>query len=118
MNNKDGRSFLHQAFRIGTPECAVFCAGVAMLLGLLFLWIGFWKTLLIFCLMLLGMFIGGVEDKREWLGEAINRLIPAKPPVSVREPRHGAGRTPRRAEPEAEEVTPIPEEYQYEDPQE
>ena len=68
--------------------------------------------------MLLGMFIGGVEDKREWLGEAINRLIPAKPPVSVREPRHGAGRTPRRAEPEAEEVTPIPEEYQYEAPQE
>ena len=45
MNNKDGRSFLHQAFRIGTPECAVFCAGVAMLLGLLFLWIGFWKCL-------------------------------------------------------------------------
>ena len=118
MNNKDSRSFLHQAFRIGTPECAVFCAGVAMLLGLLFLWIGFWKTLLIFCLMLLGMFIGGVEDKREWLGEALNRLIPARPPVSVREPRHGAGRTPRRAEPEAEEVTPIPEEYQYEEPQE
>ena len=117
MNNRDGRSFLHQAFQIGTPECAVFCALVAMLLGLLFLWIGFWKTLLIFCLMLLGIFIGGVEDKRAWLGEALNRLIPAKPPAAPREPRHGAGRTPRRAEQEAE-VTPIPEEYHYEEPQE
>ena len=67
--------------------------------------------------MLVGMFIGGVEDKREWIGEALNRLIPARPPVSAREPRHGANRAPRKEEPEME-VTPIPEEYQYEEPQE
>ena len=61
--------------------------------------------------------LAGVEDKREWIGEALNRLIPARPPVSAREPRHGANRAPRRAEPEVE-VTPIPEEYHYEEPQE
>ena len=114
MNNKDSRSFLHQAFRTGTPECAVFCAGVAMLLGLLFLWIGFWKTLLIFCLMLVGMFIGGVEDKQEKIRGLVNRLFPAKPAVTYSEPRHGAGKAARRASQETEKAAQ-PEEDQYDD---
>ena len=117
MNNNGGRSFLHQAFQIGTPECAVFSAGVAMLLGLLFLCIGFWKTLLIFGLMLVGLFIGGVEDKREWIRDLVNRLIPAKPAVAYREPRHGAGKAPRRTNQEAEE-TAQSDEYPYDKSQE
>jgi len=118
MNNNENKSFLSQAFRIGTPECAVLCAGVAMLLGLLFLWLGFWKTLLIFCLMLIGVFIGGVEDKREWIRDLMNRLIPAKPPVNYREPRHGAGRAPRKPIPEAEENFPEEQEPEYDAAQE
>ena len=121
MNNSDNRSFLHQAFRIGTPECAVLCAGVAMVLGLLFLLIGFWKTLLLFCLMLVGAFIGGVEDKRQWLGDLLNSLVPPRPAVTAREPRHGAGRTTRRPAPEPEETEPEAfeeEEYADEEAQE
>ena len=104
MNHNDNRSFFQQAFRVGTPECAVFSAGVAMLLGLLFLWIGLWKTLLIFTLMLAGAFIGGVEDKQEWIRALINRLFPVKPAVTYREPRHSAGKAVRRAEKDAEEA--------------
>ncbi len=111
MNNNENKSFFHQAFRIGTPECAVFCSCVAMLLGLLFLWIGFWKTLLIFALMLIGAFIGGVEDKQEWLRNLVNRLLPAKPAVSYREPRHGAGKGTRRTAQETAE-TDLAEEYE------
>ncbi len=111
MNNNENRSFLHQAFRIGTPECAVFCACVAMLMGLLFLCIGFWKTLLIFALMLIGAFVGGVEDKQEWLRNLVNRLLPAKPAVSYREPRHGAGKSGRRTAQETAE-TDLAEEYE------
>ena len=114
MNNNENKSFFHQAFRIGTPECAVFCACVAMLMGLLFLCIGFWKTLLIFALMLIGAFIGGVEDKQEWLRNLVNRLLPAKPAVSYREPRHGAGKAARRASQETEKEAQ-PEEDQYDD---
>lgn len=103
MNRNDNKSFLGQAFRIGTPECAVFSAAVAMVLGLLLLWIGFWKTLFIFCLMAVGAFIGGVADKREWLRDLINRLFPAKSSVPYREPRHGASRSPRKNVPDAAE---------------
>lgn len=110
MNNNENNSFFHQAFRIGTPECAVFSAVVAMLLGLLFLWIGFWKTLLIFVLMLIGAFIGGVEDKQDWIRGLVNRLFPAKPAVTYREPRHGAGKTSKRTAAENDQE----EEYQSE----
>ncbi|MBR0408831.1 MAG: DUF2273 domain-containing protein [Clostridia bacterium] len=116
MNRNGNRSFLDQAFQVGTPECAVFSAGVAMVLGLLFLWIGFWKTLFIFCLMLIGAFIGGVEDKQEWIRGLINRIFPAKPAVAFyREPRHGAGKAQRRPAPDADEDAAYEEAYPYED---
>ncbi|MBR5110519.1 MAG: DUF2273 domain-containing protein [Clostridia bacterium] len=108
--NRD-RSFLSRAFQIGTPECAVFSAGVAMVLGLLFLWIGFWKTLFIFCLMLVGLFIGGVEDKQEWVRSLVNRLFPPKADVPYREPRHSAGKSSRRPARDSEEARQ-PDEYQ------
>ena len=104
MNRRDDRSFLNRAFQIGTPECAVFSAGIAMVLGLLFLWIGFWKTLFLFCLMLLGLFIGGVEDKQEWIRCLINRLFPPRADVSYREPRHSAGKASRRTVRDMEET--------------
>ncbi|MBR3015956.1 MAG: DUF2273 domain-containing protein [Clostridia bacterium] len=111
MNRRDDRSFLNRAFRIGTPECAVFSAAVAMVLGLLFLWIGFWKTLFIFCLMLLGLFIGGVEDKQEWFRNLVNRLFPPRADVPYREPRHSAGKSSRKPVRENEGAQ-RPEEYQ------
>ena len=69
-------------FQIGTAECAVFSALAAMLLGLLFLWLGFWQMVLVAVLMALGLFIGGVKNKKAWITDKINRLFPPKRSVS------------------------------------
>ena len=76
--NEKWNSFTKNIFKVGTPECAIFFALVAMVLALLFLALGFWQTLLIVVLVLLGLFIGGVKDKGEWLKRTVNRLFPPK----------------------------------------
>lgn len=85
MNDSGRNSFFDRAFQIGTPECAVFCAVVAMVLGLLLLWVGFWNTVLIFLLMLLGAFIGGVKNKKQWIKKMLNRVIPDRKSIPYRE---------------------------------
>lgn len=85
MNDSGRNSFFDRAFRIGTPECAVFCAVLAMVLGLLLLWVGFWNTVLIFLLMLLGAFIGGVKNKKQWIKTMLNRVIPDRKSIPYRE---------------------------------
>ena len=72
-------------FRIGTPECAIFFGLLAMVLALLFLTIGFWRTLLVAALVSVGAFIGGVSNKKEWFRNLINRLFPPKGDVPYRE---------------------------------
>ncbi|MBR1584362.1 MAG: DUF2273 domain-containing protein [Clostridia bacterium] len=71
-------------FQIGTSECAIFFAAVAMVLALLFLALGFWQTVLVAALMALGLFIGGVKDKKAWITDKINKLFPPKQNVPYR----------------------------------
>ena len=71
-------------FRIGTPECAVLFAMVAMVLALLLLTVGFWHMVWIALLMLAAAFLGGVRDKKQWIKNLINRLVPAKQIVPYR----------------------------------
>lgn len=78
MNENKWSAFTKNMFKVGTPECAVFFGAAAMVLALLFLLVGFWKTLLIAALVLAGAFIGGVKDKKEWLRNLVNRLFPPK----------------------------------------
>ena len=80
MSEKKNRQFLENLFKIGTPECAIFSALLAMVIALLFLLVGFWKTVLISLLMLAGAFIGGVRDKKQWFRDRINKLFPAPRP--------------------------------------
>ena len=84
MNDK-WNAFVKKMFKVGTPECAITFAVIAMLLALLFLAVGFWRTLLIVLLILLGAFIGGVKDKKEWIRDLVNKLCPPRQNIPYRE---------------------------------
>ena len=104
MNEKKDQRFWALAFTMGTPECAVFSAVLAMIAALLFLWLGFWKTVFIALLTALGAFIGGVKNKLDWLRDCINRLFPARSSVPYKHQRRETARSAgRRASQEAGE---------------
>ena len=52
--------------------------GALVLLGVLVMCIGFWKTLVICALFGVGFFFGTVENKREFFKNTANKLIPDK----------------------------------------
>ncbi len=97
MSENKQKSFFQNMCRIGTPECAIFSAVIAMVLALLFLTVGFWHTVLIAVLMLLGAFLGGVRDKKEWVKNQINRFFPARQMVPYREKNPEIAKAVRRA---------------------
>ena len=84
MNDK-WNAFTKNMFKVGTPECAITFAVIAMVLALLFLLLGFWQTLLIAALIVVGAFVGGVKDKKEWIRNAVNHLFPPKQQIPYRE---------------------------------
>lgn len=51
----------------GTRLSALFYAVLGLIVAVLLLTIGFWKTLLIVLCCLVGAFIGGVKDKRAFI---------------------------------------------------
>ena len=58
---------IRKFLQVGTLECMILCVVLAIIVGVLFITIGFWKTLLITALILVGLFIGGVTNKKEFL---------------------------------------------------
>ena len=62
----------------GTPACGIVYGAVLALAGALVMLIGFWKTLILCVLFGLGYFFGTVENKREFMKTAANKLIPDK----------------------------------------
>ena len=98
MNNESKLSrFFRNMFHVGTPECAIFFSVVAMVLAILLLSIGFWRTLLVAALALLGGVLGGVKDKKEWIRAKVNRLFPAREPVPYKEKNEEIQRVVREA---------------------
>ena len=79
--NEKWKNFAHEMLVVGTPECAVFSGAAAMVLALLLLTLGFWKTLLVTAIVCVGAFIGGVKDKKGFIARIVNRLFPPKTPV-------------------------------------
>lgn len=63
--------------KIGTPQCGVFGALCGVVLAVLLLTIGFWKTLFIFLFAAIGLFIGLVKDKKGAVRGVINRGFPS-----------------------------------------
>lgn len=66
-DRQDKYQFFKRVFTPGTVECAIACGIVGVLVALLLMWIGIWRTLLICVLVGIGVFIGGVKDKRAFL---------------------------------------------------
>jgi len=62
MRNK---RFLEKVLTVGTPHCAVACALAAVFIALIGLWAGFFRALLFVAVFALGVFIGGVKDKKQ-----------------------------------------------------
>ena len=62
----------------GTPACGVFCGVLGILLAILLLTIGFWRTLFIAVFAALGAMAGGIGNKRDAVRVAINRSFPPK----------------------------------------
>ncbi|MBQ9264641.1 MAG: DUF2273 domain-containing protein [Clostridia bacterium] len=81
QNENKRNEWTAKIFQIGTAECAIFFGGVAMVLALLFLALGFWQTVLVALLMAIGFFIGGVKDKKAWIADKINKIFPPKQSV-------------------------------------
>ena len=81
MSENDDRKlpgFIRKIFTVGTPECAIFAAVVAMVLAVLVLTVGLGKTLLVALFIGIGIFIGGVPGKKERFRKLINKWFPAK----------------------------------------
>lgn len=65
-------------FRVGSPLSGVVYAALCVIIAVLLLTIGLWKTLFIAAFALLGGLIGGVASKKEFVRGVINRRFPAK----------------------------------------
>ena len=62
----------------GTPAFGLILGAALVVLGALMMLIGFWKTLALCALFAVGYFLGTVENKREFMKNTANKLIPDK----------------------------------------
>ncbi|MBQ3706259.1 MAG: DUF2273 domain-containing protein [Clostridia bacterium] len=65
-------------FKRGTPAFGVLVGMIFVLAAGLLMWLGFWRTLLLVALFVLGYFLGAVEDKKAFLKGTVNRIVPEK----------------------------------------
>ena len=70
-------------FKRGTPAFGI--ALGAILAGIAVVWmaIGFWKTLLLVALFALGYFLGASDNAADAIRRAANRVIPKKEPETI-----------------------------------
>ncbi|MBR0219099.1 MAG: DUF2273 domain-containing protein [Clostridia bacterium] len=85
MSDREDRPSLANIFKIGTPECAIFCCVAGVCLGLLLLTVGFWNALWISLLGAVGAFLGGTKGKKQVVKNVLNKVIPDKKTVLYRD---------------------------------
>lgn len=102
--------FTARILQVGTAECAIFFAILAMVLALLFLSLGFWKTVLIAVLVCVGLFLGGVKNKKEWITDRINKLFPPRQNMPYRSEQDDLHKAVKAAVEKAGEAAEAPEE--------
>lgn len=74
----EANAFVRSLVTVGSPVCAAFWAVLGIVLAVLLLTIGLWRTLFIAALAALGAFLGGVRSKSRFFRDLINRLFPPK----------------------------------------
>ena len=72
------REWFEDMLTTGTPQCAVFCAAIGVVIAVLLLTIGLAKLLFIAAFALVGALIGGIGDKRGAIRRFVNRSFPEK----------------------------------------
>lgn len=75
---REVNSWLSDVLTWGTPLCGLVCGVCGIVIAVLMLTIGFWKTLFVALMCAAGMFCGAVSNKLEWIKKTINRLFPQK----------------------------------------
>ena len=65
-------------FQIGTPQCGVAMGCLGILIALMLLFLGFWRTLFIALFFAAGYFLGSSRDKGEAIKKTINKLFPPR----------------------------------------
>jgi len=71
---KDIREHIRRITDPGTPQAALFYGVLGLIVALLLLLIGFWRTLLVVVCCLAGCFLGGVKDKSGFIRRIADRL--------------------------------------------
>ena len=70
-------------FKRGTPAFGILLGILFVVAGLLWMKLGFWRTVLLAVLFAAGYFIGAVENKTQALKDVVNRAIPDKKPTPI-----------------------------------
>ena len=89
----------------GTPVFGLIIGAALVALGALVMLIGFWKTLALCALFAVGYFLGTVENKREFMKNTANKLIPDKE-VKVIDLKSELKREQEQSQAAAEEAAP------------
>lgn len=64
---RGNKGFFAELWTPGTVPCALACAVLGILAALLLLWGGIWRALLVAALVAVGVFLGGVRDKKAFM---------------------------------------------------
>lgn len=72
------KEYMQNMFKVGTPECAISMGLVGLVLGVMFLLLGFWQTILDALIVIVFAFLGGVKDKKAFIAKFVNRVFPQK----------------------------------------
>ncbi|MCL1855045.1 MAG: DUF2273 domain-containing protein [Clostridia bacterium] len=75
---EEGKGFWKNCFRIGTPQCGVLMGMLGIGLAFLFLFLGFWKTLMVAAFFAAGYVLGSNSNKIVHIKAWINKLFPPK----------------------------------------
>lgn len=116
MTNENGNkpAFLTR----GTSACALFCGLVGVVIAVLLLTIGFWRTLMIAVFFAAGAFIGGVGDKKAFISEKAEKYFPQKElhPYKADDVKIRPAKAEAEEAPEADEDADEPPEELPEEP--
>lgn len=75
---KNLEEILRELFKPGTPQYGLIWGIGFVVLAFLLLFIGFWKTLFVVLLFVIGLFIGAVKDKQTFIKNLINKIFPPR----------------------------------------